>query len=249
MTTRETLFENYENALFSLLMMEVAEAEGKLYLEEIDELNQNPGMEISEELDRRCRRIIRKECMRSKRRKALRITRKALNKVVIIAFISMLLFTTAYTLIPEVRVGTLNMLIEVSNIATSLTFGGDAGTTTSQLSDSVIFGYRIPVAPDGFIVTEKGSDSLFSWITYENGEGAIISIDIGGSLTSVHNVDTEDADSVEQLTIHGYEGLLIEKRNKVHIVWGDTDQGKFVDVICINVDKDTAIEIAKSLRP
>lgn len=65
--------------------------------------------------------------------------------------------------------------------------------------------------------------------------------------TQIHNVDTENADNVESIWINGYEGLLIEKGERVHIVWGDTDRECFVDVICTNLGKDTVISIAMNL--
>jgi len=249
MTSREILYENYEDALFALLITEVAEEEGRLYLEENDKLNQDTSAEFPETLDKKCHRVIKHEYLRNNRRKVLRIARRVVNKVAVVALISLLLFTTAYALVPEFRVRTLNMLIEITDIATLLTINGDAGNITSEEPKSEFFGYVLPNTPDGFIIADQGSDSRSVWITYKNDEGAVITINICGSFTSVYAVDTEDADNVEQIEIHGYEGLLIEKLNRVHIVWGDIDKGKYINVTCINLDKDTVLSLANSMHP
>lgn len=58
MTRREMLVERYEDALFALLMNEVAEAEGRKALEENQRLCDSGEMVIPEEVHRRCLRTI-----------------------------------------------------------------------------------------------------------------------------------------------------------------------------------------------
>jgi len=248
MTTRDKLYENYEDALFMLLLAEVAEKEGGEYLVESERLNKDDSAAIPEMLDKKCSRLIRREFSTNKRLKASRNLWKIVNRAAVIALVSILMFTTAYALVPEVRIITLNMLIEMSDVATSLTFSGNVGSVTNEVTHGGFFGYTIPDMPDGYNITEQGGDSRLAWIVYENDDGAVISIDIGGSTTSIINVDTEDAENIEQIIIHGYEGLVIEKGNRIHIVWGDTDQGKYINIICINMTKEAAISIADSVH-
>ena len=54
MTRHEKLLENYEDALFALLMDEVAEQEGKRFLAENEQLKQNKKSAIPAEVDKRC---------------------------------------------------------------------------------------------------------------------------------------------------------------------------------------------------
>ena len=248
MSRHDELYEKYEDALFMLLMAEVSEEEGKRYLEESERLNKDPSAEVPESLDRKCLGIIKREFAKNKRRAALSVFRKVLTKVAVVALVFMLLFTTAYALIPEVRIMTLNMLIVVSDVATTLTLGVDAGTVESIVPDDM-FGYSIPDVPDGFIIADQGESDRYAWMMFENDEGALIIFDISGTATTVLHVDTEDADSIEHITIHGYEGMVVEKGDRVHIVWGDTDRAKFVNVICFNVDRDTAMDMAIALQP
>ena len=247
MTKYEELCDNYENALFALLMAEVAEEDGKKYLEESEELNNDPCADVPVTLDRKCRGIIRREFAKSKRHKSMRVIRSISNKVAAVALIFLLLFTTAYALVPEVRIRTLNILVDISDVATSLTFSNDTDIITNEISNNEFFDYTIPVVPEGFIITDQGKDNRSVWLTYENDDGAVINLDItAGSTTALH-VDTEDADSVSKILIHGYEGLLIEKGRKTHIVWGDTDQGAYISVVCSDVDKDAAIKFVNDI--
>ena len=54
MTRHEELQDNYEDALFALLMDEFAEREGERLLEENERLKSDPDIVISDELDRQC---------------------------------------------------------------------------------------------------------------------------------------------------------------------------------------------------
>ena len=54
MTRHEELRDNYEDALFALLMDEFAEREGERLLEENERLKLDPDNVISDELDKRC---------------------------------------------------------------------------------------------------------------------------------------------------------------------------------------------------
>lgn len=58
MTHHEKLVERYEDALFALMMEDVAETEGEKLQELNEQLKCDPAAEIPEELDERCIRTI-----------------------------------------------------------------------------------------------------------------------------------------------------------------------------------------------
>lgn len=58
MTRREMLMEQYEDALFALIMDEVAEVEGQKALEENQRLKESGELVIPEEVSQRCQRVI-----------------------------------------------------------------------------------------------------------------------------------------------------------------------------------------------
>jgi len=61
MTHHEKLVERYEDALFALMMEDVAETEGEKLQELNEQLKRDPSAEIPRELDERCIRTITSE--------------------------------------------------------------------------------------------------------------------------------------------------------------------------------------------
>lgn len=66
MKTREQLQDEYEDALFALLMYDVAELEGRRAEEENERLRNDPGAQVPEEVDQRCLQVIQKYFFKKK---------------------------------------------------------------------------------------------------------------------------------------------------------------------------------------
>lgn len=254
MTRHDKLLENYEDALFALLMDQVAEEEGKQLLKENERLNQNPEAAIPDEVDKRCRKAIKRAFAKDQRQSVVRISYRAISKVALVALIAGLLFTTAFAASPEVRIRTLNLLIAVSDVATSLTLDSETdGTATSANTgvdpegEQLILGYCLPELPEGFSMSYEGSDGQSAWVEYVDENGATIYFTAESSSGTTYNVDTEDADNVENIQIDGYDGLLIEKGKRIQIIWGDTDQENFVELVCNGIDKSDVISLASEI--
>ena len=246
MTKHEQLYEDYENALFALLMANVAEEEGRKLLEENERLKNDPIAAVPETLDRRCHETIKRSFTKKRSQAPFRAVQKVVGRVAICILAAIILFSVAYAIFPEVRTKTLNLLIEVSDIATTLRISDDNAENVVVRYE--VFGYNIAAVPEMFTKLAEGSDSRTTWVKYGNAEGAEIHISIGGSSSMKLNVDTEDADSVEKITIFEYDGLLIEKENRVHIVWGDTEQEVFVSIEGINSDKNFVMDIVNNMK-
>ena len=58
MNRHKQLLENYENALFSLMIEQVSQKEGELYLQENELLMQNPESDVPDTIDIGCRKAI-----------------------------------------------------------------------------------------------------------------------------------------------------------------------------------------------
>lgn len=264
MNRREKLQDQYEDALFALLMEDMIEEDGARLLEENERLKQDPDAAVPDDVNERCLKTIKRGFAKERRRTAGRVTYRVLNKAAMAAVVCALLFATAFAASPELRVRTLNLLIEVSKEYTTLTLnedqnnpGASNGGTTTVDGEQLLFGYRLPEVPGGFVVDYEDSSRGGAYIQYINSEGAMICFQIskthGGD---EYIVDTEDA-KVENIRIHGYDGLLIEKRyefednvviDSVAVVWGDTDQSTFVSVDGGNVDRELILELAEGVE-
>ena len=255
MNQHEQLVENYEDALFKLLMEAVIQHEGKEIQEEIDRLNSDPNFSVPPELDRRCLHTINRV---DRRKRALRTGKKiyrVFSKFSVAAVIALVLFTSAYAAFPAVRVSTLNLLIEVSDIATELTFGDsdDANNEADSIetpSDSApedaltIAGYVIPQSiTSKYELFDESTSQFFSWASLRSGDGSTISIDIQVGEGRAVNINTEDADSVQEVNMGHFEGIIVQHNAAVIVGVADTDKLNFIVITFTDIDFESAINM------
>lgn len=249
MKTHEELWEDYENAKFALLMERVTQIEGEELIRENERLKNDPSAAVPEDLDKKCLKTIHKAFAKQRRRKATATVYRAIQKIAVPVFAIVSLFTVAYAVSPQVRLATLNFVQETSNVATGLTLADVDGKTQGDHDMNSIAGYTISYMPEGFYLANSMSDSRSERNLYENGQDASITLQvIHTSETAIHNVDTENTDNSEPITINGYDGVLIEKEGRIQITLIDIEHLNFIDVISDNVDKEILSEIAKGIK-
>lgn len=140
MTRREKLMAQYEDALFALIMDEVAEAEGRIAIEENQRLKESGEVEIPAEMSRRCKRTILRKTSENNIKRYGKGVGKVLNKVAIVALMAVFLFTTAFAASDSFRVKTLNFVMEVLMTAPRLDL-------CQRMSTSPITARRFPKLP------------------------------------------------------------------------------------------------------
>ena len=240
MDLREQLVENFEDAFMALFMADVAEYEGEKFLKENERLKNDAGFKVPPELDRRCLRTINKI---ARQKRALRTGKKVyrvFSKLSVAAVIALALFTSAYAAFPAVRVSTLNLLIEVSDVATELTFGN--AESANKEANSVetpgtsvpngaltIAGYSLPesITAERSLVMES-NDSFSSTFMYEGTDGSTIIITVQTGSDSVTNVNTEDALQIQNLIEDGYRGVVAEQDMCVTACIADVKKTNFI---------------------
>lgn len=210
MTRREQLREQYEDALFALLMDDFAWREGERLLEENERLKNDPGAAVPEDVMKRCRKVINQEFAKKTVSKAGRISWNVFKRIAIAACVSVLLFSVAFAASETVRVNTLNLLIDVCDRYTDYRFGGD----TDEADTTGFSGYEVEWLPEGMTLTDqniKSGNLCYVRKTYRgpNGEYLNIILDTLGE-AGVLSVNTEDA-AVEDITVNGWDASLITK--------------------------------------
>ena len=249
MKTHEELWEDYENAKFALLMERVTQIEGEELIRENERLKNDPSAAVPEDLDKKCLKTIHKAFAKQRRRKATATVYRAIQKVAVPVFDIVSLFTVAYAVSPQVRLATLNFVQETSNVATGLTYADVDGKTQGDHDMNSIAGYTISYMPEGFYLANSMSDSRSERKFYENGQDASITLQvIHTNETAIHNVDTENTDNSELITINSYDGVLIEKEGRIQITLIDIEHLNFIDVVSDNVGKEILMEIAKGIK-
>ena len=246
MTRREQLWENYEEALFALFMDRVAEDEGRRLLEENERLKQDPAAAVPRETDRRCRAAIRRAFARERRNRAAARSWRVLRRVCVAAVLAAILLATAFAAFPQFRSRTLNLLIQIGDMAATLKMSGEGGGEPAR---ELLFGYALPDLPEGFTETYRSENEQSISLKFENQDGAYICFSLqkefGGGK---YNVDAEDAQRVEPISIHGFDGLLIKKNGTIYISWGDTDRSIYISLYGTGIDRDALLTLAKGLH-
>ena len=254
MTDRKRLLDNYEDALFALMMDELAEQEGQRLLEENERLKQDPAAAIPEDVDKRCLKTIKRTFARKHHMVVMRLVSAMFRKVAVFAFVMMIMYGTAYAAFPEVRTKTLNLLIEMSDVSARLTSDNNVGSANSGnraenvSNDGILQGYQLPPVPDGFEILSMGSTSMSGWIRYTDNQKKSIYISISAAENMVRNRDSEDVDSIESIQIHSYDGLIIEKDDRIDITWCDTDRNNFISIACTGIERNSVIQFAEDLE-
>lgn len=255
MNQRDKLVENFEDAFMALFMADVAEHEGEKFLEENERLKNDADFKVPPELDRRCLRTINKI---SRRKRALRTGKKVyrvFSKFSVAAVIALALFTSAYAAFPAVRVSTLNLLIEVSDISTELTFGdadGASNETNSVETPDVsvpdgamtIAGYVLPESiTDNYNLVDEGSDQVGAWITLDGQGDSLINVEVQHGEGRAININTEDATAIERIDVGGFEGFITEQGDMIIAGIADITKTNFVLFTFVGTDFAEASEI------
>lgn len=140
------------------------------------------------------------------------------------------MFTAAFALSEDVRVATLNALIQVMDDRTQITFEGTnegAKTAGNQSSSEIISGleYHYNIAlewlPDGYTIMSGSSDTNRDKIIYTDNNGSEIFISIDHySPDLVYTFDSEDAEQ-KNIEVQGHPATLyVTNKQKLLDVFG-----------------------------
>lgn len=247
MTQRETLYANYEDALFTLMMDSVAQSEGERLLRENARLNQDPDAALPEPLLRRCLKTMDRAFSKQHRQAAGRAARKVIKFLPLVAVIIAMMAVLAYAAFPEFRADVLNLLVKHNTNSIDWSFEDGTGIDAqSAVPESPTFTVELP---EGYVLMDYWSNSDTEQAKYlsqnDSDQSIIISI-LHGSYTTT-NTDIESADNYEQTLVQGYNAVLMVKDGVTNIVWGDPDIQCYVTLRVTGTDLGTAKQIAERI--
>lgn len=204
MTRREQLQEQYEDSLFALLMDEIAKVEGERLLEENERLKQDPNAAVPEAVMRRCRKTINREFSKKNAAALYHTSIRVFNRIAVLVFVGILLFTGAFATSENLRINTLNLMIEVFDRNTEYRFGQHSQPKTGM-------GFEIGWLPEGFVLVDQERNNTSIWENYENANGDILHIELTSlGENGVISIDTEKA-IVEEIFINEQRATLFTK--------------------------------------
>ncbi len=239
MADQKQLQENYENALFALLMNEVATAEGKQAIERNKQLQQGSGAQLPEGMERRNLKVIRAHFTKKKAKAAGRYAVKGLGRLMMAVGIITVLFTTAFAASETVRANTLNLVIRVFGESTDFQLTQSAPESGP---DTITAGWL----PAGFTLTEQNMSNMSTRLMYENANGDFIRIAYTDGDGITLSVDTEDA-AAQDIEINGRQAFISNEDDYTMITWSLPDKEKFI-VLSSNITAlDDLLHIAQEI--
>lgn len=247
MTHRDTLYANYEDALFALMMDSVVQSEGKRLLAEKERLEQDPDAALSEALQRRCMKTIDRAFAKQKRRAAGRTAKKVFKLLPLVAVIIAAMAVLAYAAFPEFRADVLNLLLRNNTSSIDWSFVDDKGINAqSDIPEAPTFTVELP---EGYVLFDYWSIDFTEEAKYlhKNDETHSITISVLHSGYTATNTDIEDVDYYEQTIIQGYPAVLTVKDGLTCITWGNKELPCYVTLKTTGMDFSTAKQIAESV--
>ena len=275
MKNREQLWEDYEEARFALLMDALAEAEGEEALRLSKALNRDPEGALPPEVDRRCEAVIRGAFVQRRLHATGRTAVRWLTKVLVAATLVAFMFAAAFALSEDVRVATLNAVIEVMDDRTQITFegaGGDAGGTAAppaegtEAEDGLEYHYNIALewVPEGYEL-EGGSEADGGMVNYLSPVDGLLAVSvIPYSENSVLNLNTEGC-TKREITVQGHPATLyvtgeemLQKAyhengltniwSEMMIYWIDENNRVIVQINATNLTEEEMIRLAEGFH-
>lgn len=231
--------ERYEDALFALLMGELGEEPAQAADDKQAWLQEETEGDATPELDRRCLGMIRKHYRKEQVRQVGKALWRTVSSVAVAACLMMACFVVAYATSETVRVNTKNLLITVFPTHTELRFPGEL---EEERSPSLSVGW----VPPGYTLTKKGSNRHGSYFDYYDAEGNLLSVDCHSTVGLGAEFDTEDA-VVEDVTIQGEKGMLINKHDRYQLVWTAKNNARLITVSSYALSREETFAVAEAL--
>ena len=237
MTHHEKLRGNYEDAVFYLLMDQLANEQGRKYQQINDELKNDPAYEVPDEISKSCYRTIKREFSKVYRADRSRLAKRVFQQVAILIAVLIALVSGALAISPSLRDYALNLALETFDDHTSIRF---FTSETNAETDALITGWL----PTGYIRTNI-SDSNEMW-KFEDGDGhwMILIVEPDGAEI---NLDTEGASLVEDIHIGGNFGVYVEKEEDHSLVWGKSDTGQVFTLLSNGLEKSEMKKVAENI--
>lgn len=223
------LSDQMEQAFLRLMLQKQVEHEGERLLEQEQNLPEHTPTD--EQIKRLEKNILAKaEQTVSRKRLSKRMT------MIIAAAVAVLVVSLAVAGAQKAR--EVRLQSNTSDIATEY-----------ALTDSEERRWVFDYVPKGYVETIYDSSSLGDEFIYESRKDhtqyfCLSVYDISDRV----NIDTENAEYIEDIKIDGMDGQISLKRGLISIVWGDTDLEQLF-VFQSTLSREEALKVVENVRP
>jgi len=267
MTRHEKLFEKYEDALFELLMDEVAQTEGEKALQLNEQLMMDSDAEIPISVQLHCEKTIRNAFLKQRVQSVGHTTGKVIQRVSVIVMLGVLLFTTAFAVSTDFRTYTLNTIIQVFDDRTQFTFQEKVPNDIHKNHDGERFsqyGIVLDWLPEGYEFESGKSDMSGKRISIISPKDGLIEVSITPYTSeTVYSLNTEDSIQ-KKVEIQGHSATLytvndstIQQRyvdngmpyiwSESSVFWIDDIEQVIVRITANNMTEDEMLQLAEGI--
>ena len=234
-----------EEALFTLLMDQVARQENQQAREAMERLARDPSAAVPALSQRRCMQTIQRGLLRRDLRSAGRVLRRLAGRAAVILAVAALCFSVAFAVSPTLRSQTVRWVVETFDTHTLLRPGSRTDRSGGSSRPS---GLTVGRLPTGVTLTETNLSQGIWFYRYADGDGCWLEIRLMAfSGDGVMCVDTEDA-GMHRLTINGYPAFTTHKNGMSTVVCTLDDWSSVLTVTGKGFSVDDLAQVAEGVR-
>ena len=226
--------EDYEDALFALLMDRLSEEEGEKYKLLNEQLKNDPQYKVPEEFSQCCYYTIKKEFSKMRRRTLEKAAVKLFQRASMLMVAFALLLTSTLALSPSLRSYTANWILEIMYDHANISF-----TSPNIVGEEM----EVRWLPEGYSMVSKAENVWEFQDANKNWRFLTVTAYNGSEI----DIDTEDASLVENVQIGNLSGLYVEKESNNTLAYVIQDESCAIMIYSNNLDKDTLIKIAQNI--
>lgn len=236
------LTDNYEDALFALLMEDVSHEEGIKAIEENEHLKNDPDAALPIDLQNKCVQTIRKKFRKGQSRKAKHTALKIANRIAVAILTCVLLATVAFAVSEEVRAKVLNWVTETFEDHTEFHLGEQ-----DAIEENTMPILTASWLPEGYVLqtSEINDYSIFEQYVGSDEKESYVAIMMTQFSDGGYNADTEES-NITSVNINGYDAAVVEKDNTIQIIW--TCENVAIQIVSENIDLSQLIKIAENIE-
>lgn len=238
--------ERYDDDIFRLAVQYAAEKEGKLFVDEMKQINEEQESQPSQEQIKKFARYLDAHLKRRRRAGGNRRFSRILNKAAAVILAVIIVFSAAMVTVDAFRVSVLNFLISIESKYTSIQLNDNNNGMNEQPAVDWTNAYVPTYVPDGYEITSVSNTNSARNITFVNSrDDSLFIIYSEYDSTSSIAIDTEDASTIEKIKINGQDGIITEKNSIISIAWKTDDR---IFTVQGNISKDEALKIAGNVK-
>jgi hypothetical protein len=243
---KEKLMEELEEIQVRLAVLSWAEEEGERLLQENEELKKDPFYQPSEEAKQKFRKMLKRHSFRQKVRNVLHTSYRYSKNVAAILFAVLLVFSTSILSVRAMRTKVLNWFIQMGDQYTEIGLDEKENTAGDNINVNWVNAYAPSYIPKGFSISSLNNGKNMKSIEYKNEkEGIIVFQQMDNNANQ--NIDTEDAEKIEKITVQGEKGLLVNKNDLITVAWHNDTYMFTLSTKSDGLQNEEVLKIAESV--